>query len=367
MKFKDAFIDKRYSSVGKRSRHRGLIVGAFFLCFMIGLTACFPEQEQVLAPPLLQPMSREYQMHQVKKGDIVNRIEVTGKIISAMDYSLSFDVGGRLNSIHVKNGDNVEKDQVLVQLDTGDLIMQVELAKINAEKAQLVLKEAKDILRDVRKAHNNLSNPHVRSAQYAVQRAELDIKASEIYLNQFIARLQSASLVSPVQGVVVYVNINLKKGDYIHPFETVVQIADPMNLQIVFNPDRLRNPQVVKVGMLAELQIGNLKTTGKVVSSPFSAPMDVDENSRNIVVIDANEIPKDAEMGGMVNILIVLEKKENVLIIPLDILRTHMGRDFVHVLDEGMRREVNVEVGIRTATHAEILSGLIEGQEVILR
>jgi hypothetical protein len=37
------------------------------------------------------------------------------------------------------------------------------------------------------------------------------------------------------------------------------------------------------------------------------------------------------------------------------------------ILDENGRTEVNVEVGVRSATEVEIISGLTEGQEIIIR
>jgi membrane fusion protein, macrolide-specific efflux system len=63
-----------------------------------------------------------------------------------------------------------------------------------------------------------------------------------------------ATLRSPIDGVVVYVNIALRKGDHIQPFETVVQIADPNDLQVIFDPDRMDNPDIIQVGMAADIE-----------------------------------------------------------------------------------------------------------------
>jgi macrolide-specific efflux system membrane fusion protein len=52
--------------------------------------------------------------------------------------------------------------------------------------------------------------------------------------------------------------------------------------------------------------------------------------------------------------------------IPVAALRTQGARNFVLVVDgDGNKREVDVEVGLTTATAVEIISGLTKGQKVV--
>jgi len=43
-----------------------------------------------------------------------------------------------------------------------------------------------------------------------------------------------------------------------------------------------------------------------------------------------------------------------------------MGQSFVHVLEDGIRTERDLDIGITTGTHAEVLSGLEEGELLII-
>lgn len=63
---------------------------------------------------------------------------------------------------------------------------------------------------------------------------------------------------------------------------------------------------------------------------------------------------------------IVVEQRENVIVIPRKGLRTYLGRDYVQVLNGESRKEVDVEKGLVTPTEVEIRTGLKEGQNVIL-
>jgi multidrug efflux pump subunit AcrA (membrane-fusion protein) len=62
---------------------------------------------------------------------------------------------------------------------------------------------------------------------------------------------------------------------------------------------------------------------------------------------------------------IVVQRKENVLIVPTSAVKTVGRRTFVEYFDGTRRRSANVEVGIVTATEAEIVKGLQEGQVIL--
>lgn len=361
--------------IDKNKLHRGrvILILTVFLALISILSGCslFPQEDEVLAPPLVKPKREDYQIYAVKRNTIINKIQVTGHFVSAIDYSLSFEKGGRLNSITVKNGDKVTKGQEVARIDTGDLENQIELAGIAVKRAEIVLNEARDALNTAKLLQEiqdrAVNAPDIRRAQYNVQRAELDLEAVRINLNIMEKNLQSARLVSPVDGIVIFVDIKLKKGDIIEPYKTIVQVADPKALQIMFDARTLNNPGILKPGMDAELTFGTKKMKGKVVMSPYSMPEDMDEKNKDAVILEAENLPEEIEMGDSIDISIILEKKENVLTIPLEGLRSYMGRNYVYLLDGNSKKEANVEIGTKSATEVEIISGLKEGQQVILR
>jgi macrolide-specific efflux system membrane fusion protein len=62
----------------------------------------------------------------------------------------------------------------------------------------------------------------------------------------------------------------------------------------------------------------------------------------------------------------VTNKKENATVIPSAALRTYAGRNYVQVVDpNGIKSEVDVEVGQQTSTLVEIIKGLSPGQKVV--
>jgi multidrug efflux pump subunit AcrA (membrane-fusion protein) len=62
---------------------------------------------------------------------------------------------------------------------------------------------------------------------------------------------------------------------------------------------------------------------------------------------------------------VTLQRKDNVLWLPPQAIRTFQGRQFV-VVDEGNRqRRVDVKLGIQGPDRIEIVDGLKEGQKVV--
>ncbi|MGI6704768.1 MAG: biotin/lipoyl-binding protein [Clostridia bacterium] len=440
----------KLSKVGRISGKKLLSI-ALLVMIAASLGGCglFPEEEEVLAPPLVKPKEEEYQLVEVKRGDIVNKLQVTGSLVAAKDHPLSYEQGGRLDEILVKNGDTVKKGDVVARLDVGDLETQIEQAKISVAQAEVSLREAKDKLNrskknlsnvqsavskaksDLKTAKDNLAKAEselakaqqeweaakgidpeseetkaaekkvenaqgavdaaraavanlqkavdngpqdienarnvVKDHEYNVERAELSVEAAKINLDKLQKQAENADLKSPIDGKVVFVDLKVRKGDVVQPYQTLVQVADPNDLEIVLDAKRLSDPHIVKTGMKAELVINQQELEGEVVSSPSSVPDEVDEENKDVIIFRVDKLPEDAEMGDTVSISITLEKKENVLIMPLQALRSYMGRNYVYILEDGSKREVNVEVGIKSATEIEVVSGLEEGQQVILR
>jgi hypothetical protein len=76
-------------------------------------------------------------------------------------------------------------------------------------------------------------------------------------------------------------------------------------------------------------------------------------------------MPDDIKLGSSVRITYVEEERNDVLVLPRNRINLMSGRRYVNVLEDGVRVEKDVEVGLMTDTEAEIINGLEEGDLVI--
>lgn len=330
-------------------------VAAVLFAASIALAGCsLLPNEEALQPPLIQPSEEQFDSVEVAKGDIQTFLRGNATFVSANVESLSFkESGGRLKSINVKLGDEVKAGALIAELETGDLDLQIKLQKLNVERVQLLYKQA-------RTSGANETDLRLR---------EIDMEREQISLDEMEKKLSKARLYSPIEGTVTFVD-SMKAGDYVNAFQPVVTVADPSSIQLNYAAADSKNLSAVEPGMPVSLKYKGKEYSGKVLQTPSSAPVVADkakaDRNATTVVMGMDNPPEGIHVGDVADIVIELQKRENVIVLPRAALRAYMGRNYVQIAEGERRKEVDVEVGLTTPTEVEIVRGLEEGQKVIL-
>ncbi|MBO9600690.1 MAG: efflux RND transporter periplasmic adaptor subunit [Cohnella sp.] len=328
---------------------------AVLLAAAIALGGCsLLPNEEALQPPLIQPAEEQFDAVEATKGDIQTFLRGNATFISANVESLSFkESGGRLKSINVKLGEEVKAGDMIAELETGDLDLQIKLQKLNVERVQLLYKQA-------RTSGANETDLRLR---------EIDMEREQISLGEMEKKLAKARLYSPISGTVTFVD-SMKAGDYVNAFQPVVTVADPSSLQLTYAASDAKNLSAVEPGMPVNLKYKGKEYSGKVLQTPSSAPVVADkakaDRNATTIVMGMDNAPNGIHVGDVADITIELQKREDVIVLPRSALRAYMGRNYVQIAEGERRKEVDVEVGLTTPTEVEIVRGLEEGQKVIL-
>lgn len=379
---------------------------------ILSLSGCyfFPQEEEVLAPPLKTPEKVIYRTIKVEKGNIEKRVNATAYFVSDNQTDLSFKHrGGRIESINAKTGDMVEAGDTLIQLETDNLetqLLQQEIAMeklilnynqslSNAERSiKLANFELEELEKKLEKLKNTIENiPKEVSVQDVMPDAidnlelleerikrqelevegeivkynnikdmmELDIKTAEIQIENLQTELEKTKLVSPVTGRVVWITSS-KVGEYIYAHSNLIRIADVTRLKLRYTGDSISD---FKMGDKVEVKIDNDEYVGIVVMTPSTAPFDADDSIKKSVLIDVKGLPAEVKLGDAARISLLLDRRDDVIVIPRDLLHGFMGQKTVYILDDGIKKDRNVQVGIETPTEVEIVKGLEEGEEII--
>ncbi len=111
---------------------------------MLFVTSCVRLIEEIPTPtPLPTPPGANRPTYQVKLGSIVQEIKALGRVASSKEQELYFKQAGRLANIRVEQGQKVKTNDLLAELETGDLKSQIAQAQIAIEIAQLQVEKAK--------------------------------------------------------------------------------------------------------------------------------------------------------------------------------------------------------------------------------
>ena len=320
------------------------------LAAAMALAGCFllPQEEQILAPPLLATPEIEYRVLTAEPGVIEDRVTVGGVFIYPSQFSLKFRFrSGPLRGIYVGYGDDVVPGQLIADLDTDSLELEVRRQEIRLRKAELAVELA--AARD--------------ADRFARENAALDVELEKLRLQQLGDELAKSRLVAPVAGEVVYI-APLGEGEPVEPFRTVVQIADPTEVLLSYTGPKRSE---FALGSDVSVDIRGDKYTGEVVMTPLNAPRDAPDEMRELILIRVDDLPEEVEKGDTASVVLIRARREDVIVLPRNLVQTYLGRRFVYVLKDGLREERNVEIGIQTPTQVEVAGGLEPGEEVVVR
>ena len=119
------------------------------------------------------------------------------------------------------------------------------------------------------------------------------------------------------------------------------------------------------LGAVVNVKVDGKDYTGKVVMNPENYPADTSKDKKKVVIIKLDSIPSIATIGTTADISLLLQSKDNVIVLPRGAIHNFEGRNYVEMLDKGLRTERNVELGIQNATSVEIIKGLSEGEKIL--
>ncbi|MFH1582540.1 MAG: efflux RND transporter periplasmic adaptor subunit [bacterium] len=232
-------------------------------------------------------------------------------------------------------------------------------AKLAINTAQGNLQAAKDdlafVTADPREEDISLCQNQVDQAQ-----AQVDVLNSQI---------SDSYLRSPVKGQVT--KIMKRVGELaqaaLQDTAAVVLPADPYKIEVNVYEEDVVN---VVVGNPVEIMLVAFPDklfAGKVISIDPAEIM-VDEVVYYKTIIEFDETPEDLRPGMTTDLNIRTDLRENVLTLDEDAIQKKDGKTIVEVLKEGEVKEREVSIGLKGNNNlVEVISGLEEGEEVILR
>lgn len=327
---------------------RRMLISIILLLLLFSCNGCslIPKEEEVLAPPLKIPQQINYDFTELKKNTFENKLQVSGYVISASQKDISYtSQSGRLKSIYVKIGDKIKKGQLLADMVTDDLDNQIAIQEIYLKKVQMIY-------------DNAVAGEDIKSK---IEQAKLDVDIEQIKLSALNKKLVGSKLIAPINGTVDYI-INAKSGDYIDSYSTIVRIADPNDLQIEYSGEKAND---FELGMKVMVKIDRENFEGKIIMTPADMPVDADEKTKKSIRINVDKFPKETEIGDFADITLMLTKKDNVLVIKKRLIHNIGARKFVNILENGIKKERDIETGDENQTEVIIVKGLSEGEKLL--
>jgi len=287
----------------------------------------------------------------VRSGTISEEISAVGSLLANESVMIRPERDGRITAIHFTEGQLVRKGEKLVSLDTAEIEAQLAAAtsEMNLNRSRLnraeELHEKKFIsaqaLDDAREAMNQSTARHA------------EVKA----------RLEKSAVIAPFEGVAGLRQVS--PGAYAKAGQDVARLEGIGTLKLDFRvPElylgRIREHQEVQVRLDA--------FTGETFRGEiYAIEPSVDEQTRTVLLRARVPNPGARLKPGMfARVILVLETRENALIVPEQALVPQGADRFVFRVADGKAMMTKIELGLRRPGEVEIRGGLTAGDTIIV-
>ena len=352
--------------MGRKKLYAGVLIA---LCAAV-FAGCNTSKEDGKSSALVSDGSiRTYEMTQVQRGDIQKTKVIAADYQQVMSENLSFSVDRRsLAGVYVSKGDTVTKGELLAELQCDDekdrlaeleyniknLTMQIGHLQEQLELELTQLDRKKGSMSDAAYEEKvlELENEYRRQTEDM----EDSIYIQQLQYDELAAWLAGTRIYAGMDGTVTFMG-ELGSDFMSWPGNKVFTVsAEGVCAFLCNEPDY--------ISYFTEGETYVLATNTGIEYETVLTEIDED----GMMYFEPKVQQYDMPMGQRVLYSLVLEERENILYIPRKAVHFIGDEAYVYLYDsEGNREAKKIEVGLLADSKAEIISGLAEGDEVILR
>lgn len=286
----------------------------------------------------------------LKKETLNNQLQVTGTILPNESVNLRSEISGLVTKINFKEGQYVTKGTPLVYLNDEELQAQYQRLQYTQKLFQTQENRQKQLL-----AREAISQEEYDIALNQYNTALADIKLVEAQLEKTVVR-------APFNGILGLRFIS--EGSVIGTQDVITSVVNIDPIKIEFSiPERYASQ--VSVG--SPIFFSNESSKEEVQGTVYAFEPQIDLATRTLKLRAQSPNKGGKFLPGMfVKIRFILGVKEDALMVPAEAVIPELeGYKVFIATAEGKVEQRRIEIGTRTESHVQVLSGLNEGDLVL--
>jgi HlyD family secretion protein len=350
------------------------------------------------------------QVDTIEQRDFVQTVVASGHVESPHRVELGTQLTGTVKRVPVAEGQAVQKDQLLIELENSELLAtlkQTELSVVQAEAKIRQLKEVQTPMLEqaykqalatqstsqnallraqelfakgftgqaaLDEAHRMAVVTHSQVISLKEQVASLQPGGSEAWAAQTNlsqtqasvelakARLRYAQVRAPLSGTLI--SRNVEPGDVVQPGKVLMVLSPAGATELVVQIDEKHLSQL-KVGQVAQVSADAYSAQQFTAAVSFINP-GVDALRGSVTVkLQVPDAPVYLQQDMTVSLNIETARRHQVVLVATDALHALDKSPWVMVVRDGKTRKQAVQIGLRGAGWSEVLHGLAPGDKVI--
>lgn len=325
------------------------------MCISV-ITSCGDDQSEDTSTQVIRPVKTTV----ISAGDLFTGREFTGVVDAYQTAELGFQIGGRLQELNVKEGDEIQLGQVIAELDATDIRLKLENSQASYNKAEADFKRADELIKG-----GFISQADYDNLEAAYTSARTQLAASQ-------QELAYTKLIAPFSGIIAERHVD--NFVVIQAKQPVVTLQDLSMIAIKIDiPESImiridRNNENRKMYAMFE-SLGDIRypLTLKEVSTRS------DPQTQTFEVTLSMPTPEDKLILPGMTTTVIGEPgntaASSIILPPQSVLEDSRGR-FVYIAspqagDEATIARREVQTGILNEQGLEVTSGLEQGEHVV--
>lgn len=328
----------------------GLAVGAAAGVYLPRWLAAGNAPPPPAAKPASTPAAIRVEVAKVEERPFTRGISAVGSLRSDEAVMLRPEVAGRIQHIDFREGQAVQRNQVLIRLDDS-----IQSAELQQARANLSLAESQ-----YRRAVDLQGRGFVSQQARDESSSNLKVQQAATVLAQ--ARLDKMTIRAPFGGIVGLRDVSV--GDYVNQGQDLAPLEAIDPLKVDFRVPEMYLSKL-KVGQSLSVRLDAMpgqERSGKVYAvSPL-----VDAGGRSILL--RAEVPNNDSVlrPGMFARVQLQFGEDQALVVPEAALAPAGQSQFVFRVRDGVAERVEVTLGERREGRAEVLTGVSAGDQVVV-
>ena len=375
------------------------------------------QQEEVQKSQIKEEIIIPVRTALVEKGEVNSFLKVTGVVEANETVRVTSEIMGQAKEVKVKDGEEVNKGDILIALGDEQIKIQVAQAQATLDSIQASsdkiksgarpqeIKQAESALLQAKLNRDSVEENYLRMEKLFLEKAisqqqyeqaknqyeiadvqyqsaqesyelviegaaEEDIKSIEAQVRQTKAaldmakyQLKNTQVTAPISGKVT--SITVSTGEMVSPSIPLLSIIDVSRIFVKVGISE-KDISKIKEGQKVNLEIDAFseeKFQGEVVSKGVA----VDQISKTLEVkIEILQPEVDIPVGVFARGDILVKTNQDALIIPSSALTRKKDGIYVYVIEEGIARQKEIVLGIIQDERVEILDGLSGEEEIVV-
>jgi len=333
-------------------------------------------------------------------ADLEKRIKSPGQVFTERKIVLKAEVKGVLKKLLIREGQHVQKDEILVELDDTPYKLKLEQEEAARLKAlsELLLDRffrqpetttnQEEIL-NLKKAEENYLRAEKTFQEGLLAQSELEKARRDYELALIGSGLKRDEIIAASKGLtqaevnVKIARLELEKTRLAAPFSgivTQIKVAPGENIEVGREICTLVDLRQLKIeAKVLETEVGKIKE-GREAQVRFSAypdrvfegqvaaisPLVSPTEKTCSVFINLDNPAEEIKPGMHAEVEIVTEVFARRLLVPQEAVLVRGGRPLVFVVENGLAKWRYIQTGEENEQYVEVLEGLSEGEQVII-